>query len=127
MAVYLNQAKAKVLAQRRGVTASNSIQITHFCVGTYPQYTPTETQTDLRRRINIGLNNKKEVQSIAYDSANNKNVITCFLSASECPNERITELGLVDSDGDIVCIKTFPEKLKDDQKEMTFYVDDYWR
>ena len=48
----------------------------------------------------------------------------CTLAASECVDEEISELGLYDSDGDIIAIKTFKSKGKDSDLEMTFRVDD---
>ena len=38
--------------------------------------------------------------------------------------EYITEVGLVDSDGDLVCIKTFDKKLKRTGASMVFKIDD---
>ena len=48
----------------------------------------------------------------------------CVLSETELANEIISEIGLYDENGDIVCIKTFAEKGKDDDLEMTFFIDD---
>lgn len=48
----------------------------------------------------------------------------CTLTASECVNKDISELGLYDADGDIIAIKTFKSKGKDADLEMTFRVDD---
>ena len=48
----------------------------------------------------------------------------CTLAANECVDEDISELGLYDSEGDIVAIKTFKSKGKDADLEMTFRVDD---
>ena len=48
----------------------------------------------------------------------------CTLAANECVDEDINELGLYDSEGDIIAIKTFKSKGKDADLEMTFRVDD---
>lgn len=48
----------------------------------------------------------------------------CTLAADECAGEEISELGLYDSEGDIIAIKTFKSKGKDADLEMTFRVDD---
>lgn len=48
----------------------------------------------------------------------------CTLTANECVDEDISELGLYDSEGDIIAIKTFKSKGKDADLEMTFRVDD---
>ena len=48
----------------------------------------------------------------------------CTLSESELAGEYISEIGLYDSAGDIVCIKTFTKKGKDGDIEMTYTLDD---
>lgn len=48
----------------------------------------------------------------------------CTLSESELAGADISELGLYDSENDIVCIKSFKVKGKDDDLEMTFRIDD---
>lgn len=48
----------------------------------------------------------------------------CTLSDKELAGESISEIALYDSDGDIVAIKTFSSKGKDDDLEMTFQIDD---
>lgn len=48
----------------------------------------------------------------------------CTLSEEELAGEEISEIGLYDEDGDIVCIKTFMRKGKDDDVEQTYALDD---
>lgn len=48
----------------------------------------------------------------------------CTLSESELAGQYISEVGLYDSAGYIVCIKTFTPKGKDGDIEMTFSLDD---
>lgn len=48
----------------------------------------------------------------------------CTLTESELAGEAISEIGLYDSDNDIVCIKTFSAKGKDDDVEQTYTLDD---
>lgn len=48
----------------------------------------------------------------------------CTLKEAELAGEYISELGLYDEDGDLVCIKTFTQKGKDEDLEMTFTLDD---
>ena len=48
----------------------------------------------------------------------------CTLSESELAGEEISECGLYDSDNDIICIKTFTRKGKDDDIEQTYKLDD---
>lgn len=48
----------------------------------------------------------------------------CTLAENELPGTEISEIGLYDDEGDIICIKTFKSKGKDDDLEMTFRIDD---
>lgn len=48
----------------------------------------------------------------------------CTLAENELAGEEISEIGLYDEDGDIVCIKTFTRKGKDSDVEQTYTVDD---
>jgi len=48
----------------------------------------------------------------------------CTLSTSEMVGESISEIGLYDSNGDLVMIKNFLPKGKDADMELTFYIDD---
>lgn len=48
----------------------------------------------------------------------------CTLLTSELVNEEISEVGLYDEDEDMVCIKTFKRKGKDDDIEQTYVLDD---
>lgn len=48
----------------------------------------------------------------------------CTLTEPELAGEDISEVGLYDANGDIVCIKNFKSKGKDGDMEMTFTLDD---
>lgn len=48
----------------------------------------------------------------------------CTLQVDELAGEEISEVGLYDEDGDIVCIKNFARKGKDDDVEQTYVLDD---
>ncbi len=48
----------------------------------------------------------------------------CTLSTSEMAGESISEIGLYDANGDLVCIKTFIPKGKDGDTEQTYVIDD---
>ena len=48
----------------------------------------------------------------------------CTLTEQELAGEDISEVGLYDANGDIVCIKNFKSKGKDGDMEMTFTLDD---
>lgn len=49
---------------------------------------------------------------------------SCTLEASELAGKSISELALYDADGDLIAIKNFSGKGKDDDLEMTFNIDD---
>lgn len=120
-AVLLNQAKLKMLKMR--AVGSDSWQIKYFAFGTGlgddgKKYTPTGKETSLKNEvartevISAALMDDRTYQylgEIPEDTAN---------------NEYITEVGLVDSDGDLVCIKTFDKKLKRAGAAMAFKIDD---
>ncbi len=48
----------------------------------------------------------------------------CTLSEEELAGEEISEIGLYDEDGDILCIKAFKRKGKDNDVEQTYALDD---
>ena len=48
----------------------------------------------------------------------------CTLALDECVGKEISEIGLFDADGDIVGIKCFTRKGKDDDVEQTYWLDD---
>ena len=48
----------------------------------------------------------------------------CTMTESELVDAYISEIGLYDSQGNIVCIKNFKRKGKDDDLEMTYVLDD---
>lgn len=48
----------------------------------------------------------------------------CTLTEQELAGEEISEIGLYDEDGDILCIKTFKRKGKDDDVMQTYVLDD---
>lgn len=49
---------------------------------------------------------------------------SCTLAASELAGKNISEIALYDAEGDLVAIKNFSAKGKDDDLEMTFHIDD---
>lgn len=48
----------------------------------------------------------------------------CEIGESELPDAKISEIGLYDSDGDILVIKRFSEKGKDADLSMAFWMND---
>lgn len=121
-AVILNQAKLKLLRARSGDIPFPTI--THMAFGTGgvsargEAIEPNENATSLVHEVL-----RKALDSHSFD--NNKTMkYTGTIRNNECVGEKISELALVDSDGDIVCIKTFSSKQKDADIEMTFDIYD---
>ncbi|MCI9600540.1 MAG: hypothetical protein HFI17_08555 [Lachnospiraceae bacterium] len=66
---------------------------------------------------------RKEVDSYTFTDDMTCRYL-CTLAVNECANEDISEIGLYDSDGDLIAVKTFKAKGKDADLEMTFQIDD---
>ena len=80
--------------------------------------TPTETQTGLTNEIY-----RTEIEGYSFPEDTTCRYV-CTLSEAECAGEEISEIGLYDEEGDIVCVKTFMRKGKDDDVEQTYTLDD---
>ncbi len=48
----------------------------------------------------------------------------CTLAGNELAGSEISEIGLYDEEGDIICIKNFTRKGKDDDVEQTYVLED---
>lgn len=122
-AVILNQALNKTIALR-ATGATTGWQIVKFAVGTgglNPDgsvKTPSPAQTGLATEIY-----RKDIESYSRISAGDYEY-TMRLLASECAGYTLSEIGLVDEDGMVVCIKNFPGKQKDSDREMVFKIHD---
>ena len=120
-AVLLNQAKRKILKSH--FDADTSCIIAGFVFGTGlgadgKPYVPDADQTELVNEIvRKKLDSKMRISDSSYR-------YTGMLSEIEGNGKYITEIGLVDEDGDLVCIKTFDKKIKNKEAEMTFNIDD---
>lgn len=79
---------------------------------------PTEVQTGLNNEIF-----RKEIDGYSFP-ADTICRYECTLAESELADKEISEIGLYDANGDIVCIKSFAKKGKDADLEMTFVLDD---
>lgn len=78
----------------------------------------TENQENLHSEIL-----RKEIDKytlIAY----NKCKYECTLLENELVGESITEIGLVDEEGDILAIRNFNVKFKDVDMQMRFFIED---
>ena len=79
---------------------------------------PTESQSGLTNEIF-----RKDLDGYSFP-ADTTCRYECTLTESELAGEEISEIGLYDSEGDVVCIKTFKRKGKDDDVEQTYTLDD---
>ncbi len=79
---------------------------------------PSETQEGLTNEIF-----RKEIDGYSFPE-DTVCRYECTLGYAELAGEEISEIGLYDEDGDIVCIKTFMRKGKDSDVEQTYALDD---
>ena len=79
---------------------------------------PTERQTGLRHELY-----RKVIDGYSFPS-DTACRYECTLTESELPGADISEIGLYDEEGDVICIKSFKVKGKDDDLEMIFHIDD---
>lgn len=81
---------------------------------------PSESQTALRAELYRKAIDRYSVLESAPATVRYE----CTLQKNEMAGDDISEIGLYDEAGDLVCIKTFKAKGKDDDLEMTFTLDD---
>lgn len=115
-------AKKKMLKGRAGITPLPKIVGMAFGDGARNVsgeiMTPIASQTKLNNELlRKPVDKYEEVSELIYR-------YVCTLGESELANQYINELALYDEDGDLVCIKSFLDKGKDDDQEMVFEVDD---
>lgn len=79
---------------------------------------PTELQAKLTKELY-----RKEIDTYSFPNDTTCRY-ECTLTESELAGAEISEIGLYDADGDIVCIKTFTRKGKDDDVQQTYVLDD---
>lgn len=79
---------------------------------------PNENQEVLNHELY-----RKNIDSYSFPSDTTCRYV-CTLEEGEMTGEDISEIGLYDENGDIMCIKNFTKKCKDDDLEMTFTLDD---
>lgn len=83
--------------------------------------TPSTTQTEL---VNELLRKTLDAEDGHTYPSSMTCRYKCTLAENELAGKEISEIGLYDEDGDIVAIKNFVPKGKDDDIEMSFTVDD---
>lgn len=79
---------------------------------------PSETQSQLTNELL-----RKQIDGYSFPDDTTCRY-ECTLSESELAGKEISEIGLYDADGDIVCIKTFMRKGKDSDVEQTYTLAD---
>lgn len=79
---------------------------------------PSDGQTTLANELY-----RKQIDKYSFPSDTSCRY-ECTLSEAELAGEEISEIGLYDEDGDIICIKNFTRKGKDDDVEQTYVLDD---
>lgn len=115
-------AKKKMVQARAGAITLPSISGMAFGSGGVDSSGNVIAPVDMQ----AGLSNelfRKEISEYFFVSDTRCRYI-CKLSEAELAGEYISELGLYDEEGDILCVKTFTKKGKDGDIEMEFSMDD---
>lgn len=120
-AVVTIAARRKMVRARAGVAALPAIVGMAFGDGAQvggdvaaPQPEDTALKNELLRKAVDGF---EEISDTCYR-------YICTLTHQELVGKNINEIALYDSDGDLVAIKSFLSKGKDDDMEMIFEIDD---
>lgn len=121
-AVTTMAAKRKMLLARAGAAALPPIQGMAFGDGGADEngtvIEPSEDQEELNNELY-----RKDITK--YEIVNDTQVTYyCRLTESELAGKKISELALIDSEGDAVTIKNFRVKEKDGDFSFTFKVND---
>lgn len=121
-AITTNKAREKMVKARSGdITLS---KITHMTFGdggvdsSGKPIAPSGEDIKLKNEIL-----KKSIDGHSYPNSTTCRY-SCTLTKEDLADKNINEIGLVDSDGDLVAIKTFGNKYKDADMEMIFQIDD---
>ena len=115
-------AREKMLKARAGVAPLPKIMGMAFGDGAKNAsggvIAPAADQTELRHELLRKEIDKYEVVSqLVYR-------YVCTLNEGELANKYINEVALYDEDGDLIAIKSFLDKGKDEDQEMGFEIDD---
>lgn len=115
--IVTTRAKNKVLKARAGMSPIPGIMYMAFGDGG-KERVPAETDNSLvHELLRKEITDREELEETRYR-------YKCLLGTDELQNTVINELGLVDAEGDFICIITCADKEKDDDIEMEFYIDD---
>lgn len=120
--IITKKARKKMVQARAGVIALPKIVGMAFGNGgedgSGNVISPLESQETLNNELY-----RKEIDGYTFISDTSCRY-ECTLDTTELAGENISELAIYDEDGDLVAIKNFMEKGKDNDLEMTFQVDD---
>lgn len=120
--IITKTARAKLVKARAGDITLPTIVGMAFGDGGVDEYgnviAPIDTQTALTNEL---LRKDVSGHELVEDTTER---YTCTLLEAELAGKDISEIALVDSDGDIVCIKTFLAKGKDDDMQQVYVLDD---
>lgn len=120
--VMVNAAKRRTLGARAGMQSLSPIKGVAFGNGAVNDsgevISPSAEETSLKNELF-----RKDMRSFAAISDFCIRY-TCVLEANELAGERINEVALIDSDGDIVAVKAFSSKEKDGDTVMVLDIDD---
>lgn len=120
--VITNAARAKLVKARAGAIQLPEIVGMVFgnggVDGEGTVIPPTLEQSGLTNEIF-----RKEIDGYSFP-ADTTCRYECTLLTNELAGEFISEIGLYDAEGDVVCIKTFTSKGKDCDVEQTYILDD---
>ena len=120
--VITKKARKKLVQARAGAVALPAIVGMVFGSGGVDGADNVITPSDSQNELNNELL-RKELDSYSFINDTTCRY-ECTLSESELEGEYISEIGLYDSEGDIVCIKNFTKKGKDGGLQMTYTLDD---
>ncbi|MBQ8913913.1 MAG: phage tail protein [Lachnospiraceae bacterium] len=121
-AVVTNTAKTKMVKARAGLASLPAIVGMAFGDGAVTGSTirtPLATDTALQHQLL-----RQVIDSATLQQDNISVLYACTLAKATLAGENINEIALYDSDGDLVCIKSFSNKGKDSDMEMEFSILD---
>lgn len=119
--IITKTARKKLVQARAGIISLPKIVGMAFGSGgvnSKGEVPPTDNQTTLTAEM---YRKKIDGYSVLSDTSIR---YECTLTESELAGKSISEIGLYDANGDLVCIKTFTAKGKDDDIQMTYTLDD---
>lgn len=120
--IVTKTAKAKMAKARAGVITLPTVAGVAFGDGGVDSSgNPTDVAENATALTNETLRKAYTSKALISDTSYR---YTCVLGTTELAGQSISEVGLYDSDGDLINIKHFMAKGKDADMEITFQLDD---